>query len=85
MLDPFLETIGHLNHLLMGGKPLKLQLGSVQIIKGFDQGLIGMCKGETRQLYIPPALGFGDTRSDIVSNADLVYKMELLEIESANE
>ncbi|MEU1207323.1 FKBP-type peptidyl-prolyl cis-trans isomerase [Nocardia sp. NPDC005825] len=42
------------------GKPLPLTLGAGQVIKGWDQGLVGIQEGSRRLLIIPPALGYGD-------------------------
>ncbi|DBA03532.1 TPA: hypothetical protein N0F65_011433 [Lagenidium giganteum] len=39
------------------GKPFEFELGAGHVIKGWDQGLCGMCVGEKRQLIIPSALG----------------------------
>nr|CAD7401053.1 unnamed protein product [Timema cristinae] len=41
-------------------QPFSFQLGVGQVIKGWDQGLIGMCVGEKRKLTIPPELAYGD-------------------------
>jgi hypothetical protein len=46
-----------------GGQPFKFQLGAGQVIKGWDQGLLDMCIGESRNLTIPPELGYGSRGS----------------------
>lgn len=35
-------------------------IGSGWLIKGMDQGLLGMCPGERRKIIIPPFLAYGE-------------------------
>lgn len=42
------------------GEPMQFVLGSGEVIRGLDLGLIGMKPGETRTLTIPPYLAYGD-------------------------
>jgi len=42
------------------GQPLDFMVGQGQVIKGWDDNLIGMCVGDKRTLSIPPEHGYGD-------------------------
>jgi FKBP-type peptidyl-prolyl cis-trans isomerase len=57
--------------------PYSFKLGSSQVIKGWDLGLVGMKVGGHRQLIIPPELAYGpnDFRS-IPGNSVLVFTVE---------
>jgi FKBP-type peptidyl-prolyl cis-trans isomerase len=43
------------------GQPFSVTLGKGEVIKGWDQGLVGIKQGGRRQLDIPAALAYGDT------------------------
>ncbi|CAO1416302.1 unnamed protein product [Diamesa serratosioi] len=65
-----------------GKKPLTFTLGSGQVIKGWDSGLLGMCVGEIRKLQIPPDLGYGSQSvGKIPKNSELIFEVELVKIE----
>jgi peptidylprolyl isomerase len=46
------------------GKPLPLTLGTGRVIKGWDQGLVGVKEGGRRQLDIPADLAYADSPPD---------------------
>ncbi|CAO1417162.1 unnamed protein product [Diamesa tonsa] len=65
-----------------GKKPLTFTLGSGQVIKGWDSGLLGMCVGEIRKLQIPAELGYGSQSvGKIPKNSELIFEVELVRIE----
>ncbi|XP_060110609.1 peptidyl-prolyl cis-trans isomerase FKBP2 isoform X1 [Heteronotia binoei] len=68
-------------------QPFVFTLGTGQVIKGWDQGLLGMCEGEKRKLVIPSELGYGDRGAPpkIPGGATLVFEVELLKIERRQE
>merc|ERR1711924_435761 len=41
-------------------KPFTFTLGTGQVIKGWDLGLLDMCVDEVRKIVIPSGLGYGD-------------------------
>jgi peptidylprolyl isomerase len=62
-------------------KPFDFTIGLGVVIKGWDQGVVGMQRGEKRKLVIPPSLAYGPTgRPGIPPNATLVFEIELLDI-----
>ncbi len=63
------------------GKPFgPFALGQGQVIKGWDQGLVGMKVGGRRELIIPASLAYGAQGSPptIPANAALVFVVDLL-------
>lgn len=64
-------------------EPFSFVLGEGRVIKGWDQGVVGMKVGGKRKLVIPASLAYGDqSPSDkIPANSDLVFEIELLKVE----
>lgn len=65
------------------GQPLVFTLGTGQVIKGWDQGLMGICAGEKRRIVIPPHLGYGEMGSppSIPPDSTLVFEVEAVKVE----
>jgi len=55
--------------------PLPLTLGTGQVIKGWDEGLQGMCVNEKRKLTIPPNKAYGAQRLPIASTKLILIKL----------
>lgn len=65
------------------GTPIPFQISQGRVIDGWVQGIPGMKIGGTRELMVPSALAYGDNGhpSGIPGDTDLVFEIELLEIQ----
>ena len=63
------------------GRPFDFLLGAGQVIKGWDEGVIGMKVGGKRQLRIPPDLAYAAAgyQNAIPPNATLIFDVQLVE------
>jgi peptidylprolyl isomerase len=68
------------------GQPFTFQLGSGQVIPGWDQGVTGMKVGWRRELVIPPDLAYGAQGSPpaIGPDATLIFVIDLLDVKSGD-
>jgi len=64
------------------GQPFSFRLGAGRVIKGWDEGVVGMTIGSKRKLIIPPHLGYGARGAGrvIPPHATLIFEVELLDL-----
>lgn len=64
------------------GKPFQFVFGTGRVIKGWDQGLVGMREGGKRTLYVPSHLAYGERQVGalIPPHSNLTFHVELLEV-----
>lgn len=63
------------------GNPLTFRTGTREVIKGLDQGLVGMKVGGERVITVPPKLGYGKKGSgNIPGGATLCFAVKLLSV-----
>jgi FKBP-type peptidyl-prolyl cis-trans isomerase len=63
-------------------QPFTFQLGAGQVIKGWDEGVVGMKVGGKRKLVIPPSLGYGaQATGSIPPNSTLIFEIQLVSVQ----
>jgi FKBP-type peptidyl-prolyl cis-trans isomerase len=66
------------------GKLFSFQLGAGRVIKGWDQGVVGMKVGGLRKLTVPSHLAYGANgvgNGLIPPHSALVFEVELFEVQ----
>ncbi|MGA5699369.1 FKBP-type peptidyl-prolyl cis-trans isomerase [Peterkaempfera bronchialis] len=62
------------------GGATAFDIGTGNVIKGWDQGLVGQTVGSRVLLVIPPSLGYGDkAQGPIPANSTLVFVIDILQ------
>lgn len=64
------------------GPPADLHLGDAQLLRGWQQGLLGLCEGARATLIVPPDLGYGADGDgpDVPGGATLNYDVEVIRV-----
>ena len=53
-----------------GREPLEFSVGAGMMIRGFDEGVVGMQEGETKTIHIPADRAYGQYREDLLFLVD---------------
>lgn len=64
------------------GEPLRFQVGVGMVIRGWDEGLLGMKVGGRRRLEIPSEMAYGSrgAGSAIGPNESLIFVVDLVDV-----
>jgi FKBP-type peptidyl-prolyl cis-trans isomerase len=62
----------------------QFMLGAGQVIKGWDQGIVGMLIGEVRELKIAPELAYGERDLGVIPpGSTLIFEVQLFALEGS--
>ncbi|MFN3586835.1 MAG: FKBP-type peptidyl-prolyl cis-trans isomerase [Moraxellaceae bacterium] len=69
------------------GRPFECVIGTGRVIKGWDQGLMGMRVGGKRRLFVPAHLAYGERQvgAHIAPNSNLHFEIELLDVRTRDD
>lgn len=62
--------------------PFDCKVGDPRLVKGWNEGMVGMQPGGLRRLWVPSKLGWGPNAmgEDIPANSDVIFEIELLDV-----
>uniref|UniRef100_A0AAQ4Q0B4 peptidylprolyl isomerase n=1 Tax=Gasterosteus aculeatus aculeatus TaxID=481459 RepID=A0AAQ4Q0B4_GASAC len=76
-----LVVIGHVSIYRDHDTPSFATLGANKVILGLEEGLLGMCLGERREVVVPPHWGHGENGAgEVPKSAVLFFELELVEL-----
>ncbi len=79
VFDTSIQSVALANNITRAEyKPIKFTVGKSSLIKGFDEGIIGMNVGQSRTLRLTPDKAYGPINPDLIQVIPIVYN------ESAN-
>jgi peptidylprolyl isomerase len=83
----FLENSIQFDSSYDKGHEFKCVIGTGRVIKGWDQGFMGMRVGGKRKLFVPAHLAYGDRQVGplIKPGSNLIFEIELLGVLTRDE
>ncbi len=81
IFDTSIESVSKQNDIYNKGRnyqPLNFTVGKGQVIKGFDEGVLGMKVGDTKTLTIPPEEGYGPIDQSKISIFPIVMSLPVM-------
>lgn len=85
--EGFLEDGTKFDSSTERGRPFQFVIGTGRVIKGWDQGVMGMRVGGRRKLFVPAHLAYGERQVGqlIRPNSNLLFDVELLEVRTRDD
>lgn len=66
----------------LGGDPYHFRMGGNEVIRAWNEGIVGMRRGGVRRLVVRPSLAYGSRGSgDVPPGATLVFRLELVDLD----
>jgi peptidylprolyl isomerase len=65
------------------GKPFRFRVGCGEVIKGWDQGVVLMSRGERSRMTVPPSLAYGSKGFPGLIGPDevIIFEVQLLDVQ----
>jgi peptidylprolyl isomerase len=63
-----------------GRGPLEFTVGAGEMIKGFDEAVVGMALGEEKTVTLPPEKAYGKSGGHPLAGKTLVFWIKVVEI-----